>query len=219
MKIVPAILSEDFNEFLLRLKQAESFVDYVQIDLMDGFFVPSISFPADKLNIIQTSLSFEIHLMVQHPLAFMSQIDNPHIKKALFHFESDVKHIDFINQMKKRGITTGLAIKPETEIGEFRKIAQDVDTLMFLTVDPCCYGLPFKPEVLEKIEKAKHIFPGKTISADGGVSLENLKLFYDIGVDYVCVGSRIFLDDNPKENYTRFIEKLAEFGVRNKGNP
>ena len=140
----------------------------------------------------------------------MTRIDNPHLKKGVFHFESDVKHLDFINQLKQKGLDTGLAIKPETEIDSFRKIAEHIDTLMFLTVDPCCYGNPFKSMVLKKIEQARHIFQNKIIAADGGISPDNLKLFFDIGVDYVCIGSRIFLGGNPKENYNIFIKKLTE---------
>ncbi|OGW53549.1 MAG: hypothetical protein A2Y81_11510, partial [Nitrospirae bacterium RBG_13_43_8] len=170
MKIVPSILADNTDDFLMRLRQAESFSDYVQIDLMDGIFVSSRSFPEEAINDIMTSLSFEVHLMVKNPSEFMSRIDNPHLKKVLFHFESDVEHLIFINQMKQRGIATGIAIKPETEIKEFRAVGEKVDTLLFLTVDPCCYGRPFKPEVLEKIVKARQIFRDKTIAADGGVS-------------------------------------------------
>ncbi len=214
MKIVPAILAESFNDFILRLRQAESFAGYIQIDLMDGFFVPSNSFSAEKINSISTPLHFEIHLMVKHPLAFMSRISNPHLEKVIFHFESDVKHLDFINRIKENGIGAGMAINPETKISEFRDIARHVDTLLFLTVEPGQYGSPFKPEVVKKVAEARQFFSDKIISVDGGVSIENLRLFFDIGVDYVCVGSRIFLTGNPEENYKLFKKRLAELEVK-----
>jgi ribulose-phosphate 3-epimerase len=211
MKIIPAILAENLDDFIVRMRQAELFTDYVQIDLMDGVFVPtSQGFHENKLNDIETSLSFEIHLMVKHPFAYMGRIFNPHLRKVIFHFESDVKHLEFIDQMKKRGLDVGMAIKPETEIKEFNEMAQHVNSLIFLTVDPCCYGNPFRPEVIDKIRKTRNIFKDKIISADGGASLENLPLFLEAGVDSVCVGSRIFLGGNPKENYIMFIKKLAE---------
>lgn len=213
MKIVPAILAENYADFLMRLRQAESFTDYVQIDLMDGSFVPSLSFPAENLNGLRTSLSFEVHLMVKHPFAYMSKVFNQNLKKVIFHFESDVKHLDFIDQMKKRGFDVGMAIRPETEISEFEEIAEMSDTLLFLTVDPCCYGNPFKPEVIEKIRKTRHMFRNNNISADGGVSLDNLRLFVEAGLDYVCVGSRIFLKGNPEKNYELFLNKLRELEV------
>lgn len=213
MKIVPAILTEKFDEFVIRLKQAESFTDYVQIDLMDGAFVPSHSIPPDMLNSIRTPLSFEIHLMVKNPFAYMSSIFNPHLKKVIFHFESDVRHIDFIDRMKKRGLDIGMAVKPETEIEEFKDTALHVGSLLFLTVTPGFYGSSFRPEVMEKIRKARELFKGKILSADGGVSLKNLKLFLEAGLDYVCVGSRIFVTGKPEENYEMFVRKLNELEV------
>jgi ribulose-phosphate 3-epimerase len=214
MKIVPAVLAENADDFLLRLKQAESFVDYVQIDMMDGAFVPTNSFPPETINNVITSLSFEIHLMVKHPSAYIAPLHNPGLKKVLFHFESDVKHLDFIRQMRERGIEAGLAVKPETEIEKFRSIAEHVGTILFLTVDPGSYGSPFRPEVLNKIRQARKIFKDKMLSADGGVSPDNLQLFLDAGVDYVCVGSRIFLHGSPAENYRHFISKLNQLEVQ-----
>jgi len=215
MKIVPAILAESVQDFLLRLRQAESFSDYVQIDVMDGIFVPSQSFPAHEISGVNTSLYFEIHLMVKHPSAFASRINNPHLKKIIFHFESSVNHIKFVNQLQKRGIEAGLAVNPGTEISQIRKIAESVDTLLFLTVDPGAYGSPFRPEVLNKIREVRDMFKGKIIAADGGVSIENLRLFSDIGVDYVCVGSRIFLDADPAQSYRRFADTIAELEASN----
>lgn len=210
MKIIPAVLANTIDDFEVRIQQAEGFAEYIQIDLMDGIFVPSQSFTSEKINSLKTSLSFEIHLMVKHPAAYFSRIDTPHLKKVIFHVESEVKHREFIQTIHERGFKAGLAINPETEIETFRDMADDIDTLMFLTVDPCCYGNPFKPEVLKKISKTRQIFKEKVIGVDGGVSLNNLKSFFNIGVDYVCVGSRIFLTGNPEENYRLFTKRAAE---------
>jgi ribulose-phosphate 3-epimerase len=214
MNVVPAVLAENADDFLLRLKQAEAFADYVQIDMMDGVFVPTNSFAPERINSLVTPLSFEIHLMVKHPSAYVAPLHNPGLKKVLFHFESDVKHIDFIRQMRERGIEPGLAVRPETGIEKFRSTAEQVGTILFLTVDPGSYGSPFRSEVLDKIREARTIFKDKIIAADGGVSIDNLQLFLDAGVDYVCVGSRIFLHGSPAENYRQFISKLNKIEVQ-----
>ena len=216
MKVVPSILAERFDDFLLKLSQAESFADFVQIDIMDGLFVETVSFPLEKINPVVTSLNYEVHLMVKDPLSFMSRIAHPGLRKVIFHFEAENGHPDLIRRIRERGLAPGMAIKPETGLDEFRSIAEQVDTLLFLTVDPCCYGHPFKPEVLNKVAEARKLFPHKQIAVDGGVSLDNLKTFLDIGVDYACVGSRIFLNGDPAENYRRFLERLRELRKQNK---
>jgi ribulose-phosphate 3-epimerase len=213
MKIIPALLAENCDDFMVMLQKAESFTDYVQIDMMDGAFVPSVSFSPQKLNHIRTSLSLEVHLMVKNPSAYMSGIDNPAVRKVIFHFESEVKHGDFIDEMKKRGLAVGMAIKPETELKAFERIAEHIDALLFLTVSPGAYGSPFRQEVMDKIKEARKMFHDKELSADGGVSLENLKLFIQAGVDSVCIGSRIFLQGSPVKNYEKFAKKLKELEV------
>ena len=207
MKIVPAILADTLENCQRMLRQAESFTDYVQIDVMDGVFVPSKSFSPDQINLIITPLSFELHLMVKDPSAFMKKINHPRLKQVIFHFESHVSHLEFMREMKERGIETGLAINPGTSLVEFKAMAEHAENLLFLTVDPGYYGSPFREDVLEKIEETRRVFPNKFLEVDGGVSLDNLNRFVDLGVDAVCVGSRIFLKGSPEENYRRFVTK------------
>ena len=208
MEVVPAILAENYNDLILRVRQAEAFAQYVQIDCMDGLFVPTKSVEPEAISLLKTSLSFELHLMVQTPSFFMDEVQNQGLKKVLFHFEADVDHPAFMKALNERGIRAGLAISPETRTADFVEAASLADTLLFLTVSPGRYGSPFKPEVLEKVKDARYRFPGKLIAVDGGVSLDNLKSFVNLGVDYVCVGSRIFLDKDPSENYRRFVEEV-----------
>jgi ribulose-phosphate 3-epimerase len=210
MEIIPAVLAERENDFFYLIRQAETFTDYVQIDIMDGFFVPSRSFPVPALNRLKTTLAFEIHLMVKHPSAFMIQVDHPHLKKVFFHIESEVEPLDFISQMKNRGITPGLAINPETPIEGFHHLTDYVDTILFMTVDPGYYGSPFKPEVLDKIKETRSRFQNILIGADGGVSLDNLHVLIDAGIDFACMGSRIFQGDNPGENYREFLRRIED---------
>jgi ribulose-phosphate 3-epimerase len=210
MDIVPAILAHDTDTLMMRLRQAESFADCVQIDIMDGVFVPTVSFPVKELTRVKTSLFFEVHLMVQDPFSAFASLRNNNLKRVIFHHEAKVDHRKIIGMIQDQGMETGLAIKPETRIEDFSELVQYLDALLFLTVDPCCYGNPFKPEVLEKIPDARMLFPNTTIGVDGGVSLENLPSFFRLGVDYVSVGSRIFLEGNPGENYRHFVMKARE---------
>jgi ribulose-phosphate 3-epimerase len=211
MKIVPALLAEKQEIFLARLRQAETFSDYIQIDLMDGIFVPSKSFPVEDLKDAGCKVPFEVHLMLNNPWSFLEFSDLPNLKQVIFHFESKITdHIDFIHALRQKSLKAGLAIKPETELEKFQKTAEYVDTILFLTVDPGRYGSIFKPEVLKKIDRTRTLFPGKSIAVDGGVSLDNLNEFLKLGVDYVCVGSRIFMKGDPRENFRQFVKKVDE---------
>ena len=211
MKIVPALLSDKFDVFLSRLKQAELFADYIQIDIMDGAFVPTRSFPIEDLKSLQSKVPFELHLMVNNPRTYIEAVSDPNLRQVIFHFEAKVPdQLNLMQFLKQRSIKAGLAIKPDTNLEQFQKTAERADTILFLTVDPGRYGSPYKPEVLKKIAKTRNLFPGKQIAVDGGVSLNNLNDFLRIGVDYVCVGSRIFLKGEPKENYRQFVKKVDE---------
>ncbi len=210
MKIVPSILAENREDFLLRIGQAESFTDYVQIDLMDGLFVPTKSFPPGEINALETTLSFELHLMYKDPVSLMERIDNRRLKKVIYHIESGADHLSFISGMKRRGFEVGLAVKPETGIEKFKDVVEHIDTLLFMTVDPGRYGNNFRREVIGKAAESRRLFPAVSISVDGGISLDNLHFLIDAGVDYACVGSRIFLEGIPEKNYGLFLNRLHE---------
>ncbi|MDA8168974.1 MAG: hypothetical protein M0Z59_04655 [Nitrospiraceae bacterium] len=207
LMIVPALLADRIEVLLQRLRQAESFTGYVQIDMMDGSFVPEKSFQPQALNSIDMQLSFELHLMVEDPQSFLKRINNNGLKKVIFHYESKANIPELIDFIKERGLKAGLAVKPETPLADIRGAAELVDVLLFLTVDPGRYGSPFKPEVLKKVARARRIFPDKLIGVDGGISLDNLKDVIETGADYACIGSRIFLHGRPAGNYKAFTDK------------
>lgn len=215
MKIVPAILTESIDECVNLMRLSQSFTDYIQIDIMDGLFVPTRSFLPETLNGIPTTISFELHLMVKDPMSAVQGLTNRHIKKVIFHAETLNNYQPIIDQIRNMGISPGIAVKPKTELNSFIGSASMLDTILFLTVDPGNYGSPFKPEVLDKISLARKLLPAAEIGVDGAVSLNNLKSFVDIGVDYTCVGSRIFRSEYPKASYLQFIQKLKEIEVLN----
>jgi ribulose-phosphate 3-epimerase len=208
VKIVPSILADNTNDFLSLIRQAESFASYVQIDLMDGLFVPTKSIPLSSINSLETSLHFEVHLMFHNPLAAITTIDHPGLRKVIFHIESDGDHQEVVRGLRKRGIGVGVAINPGTAIDGIAELAADADTLLFMTVDPGRYGSPFITAVIDRVKKVRKPFIDKIIAVDGGVSADNLRLFADAGVDYACVGSRIFLGGNPADNYRGFMQRL-----------
>lgn len=210
MKIVPAILSRDLDECLKLARLAASFTNYVQIDIMDGLFVPTRSFPPESLNGTPMPIEFELHLMVADPLTAVRRLSNSAIKKVIFHIETSNDHSLIIEEIRNKGISPGIAVKPETGLDSITESATLSDTILFMAVDPGDYGSPFRPEVLDKMSRARKLFSAAEIGIDGGVSFDNPALFANRGVDYVCVGSRIFRSESPGSSYLQFTQRLGE---------
>lgn len=206
IRIVPAVLAETWEDFAVRIRQAEVFADYVQVDMMDGAFVPSRSFAPEMLARLETRLSFEAHLMVADPIDWLGRMHNPGLKKVIFHIESAADPLDAIAHITQGGMEAGIAFRPETQLEDYAEIAAEAGSLLFLTVDPGRYGSPFHPEVFDKVRAARRMFPAKEISVDGGVSPENLADIWRAGADAAAVGSRIFLKGDPAANYMLFTE-------------
>ncbi|MGE4357900.1 MAG: ribulose-phosphate 3-epimerase, partial [Candidatus Omnitrophota bacterium] len=151
MKIVPAILTDDPKDLEIKVRQAESFCDIAQIDIMDGKFVPSKSITAGDLSKIKTGLFLEAHLMVDYPLREIYSFKKAGVKRIIFHFESKNTPQEVIKEIHKEGVEAGLAINPETEIGEIEDLLDRIEILLIMAVNPGFYGSRFIPQVLKKI--------------------------------------------------------------------
>ncbi len=208
MKVVPAILTEKFDDFQNMVNIARGFTDYVQVDLMDGVFVPSKSISLEVLKGWERPLDIEAHLMVKDPNECLEILKSIGTQKVIFHFEADPDPGKVISNVKGMGMEVGLAVNPGTTIPEFEFLVPRVDSLLFLSVNPGFYGSPFIPEVLDEIRRFRTRFPSAVIGLDGGISLDNIREVKESGVDYACVGSRILLQPDPKESYEAFLRSI-----------
>ncbi|MBU1366657.1 MAG: ribulose-phosphate 3-epimerase [Candidatus Omnitrophica bacterium] len=204
--IVPAILTDNRGELIKMLKTCAEFADYVQIDIMDGEFVPSKSVTLADLEGLKTPLKSEAHLMVRDPLPWLPIFKKIGSERVIFHFEIEQDFLKIIEKIRKEEFEVGIAVNPSTEIDDFKFLIDKIDTILFLSVNPGFYGAPFIPGVLEKIKRFKKIYPHKLTGVDGGVKLDNLKEVKMSGVDYICVGSAILKNKNPNQAYSNFKE-------------
>lgn len=207
-RVVPAILTDDFQSLKKMLEQAEKFSDYVQIDIMDGSFVPSKSITVVDLTNLSIKIKWEAHLMVTKPLNQLDSFKKAGASRVIFHYECSDSPIEVISQARKIGIEIGLAINPVTNENAFSPLIDKVDSLLFLTVNPGFYGSPFLPEVLTKIAETRQENADIEIGADGGITENNILKVALAGVDSICVGSRIMLQPDPKLAYQRLISIL-----------
>lgn len=215
-QVVPAILTEDPKALEAMVRQAEGFTTYVQFDIMDGRFVPSRSITCNHLTALTMKLSWEAHLMVDSPADYLEDFQKAGAQKIIFHYEATPSPRKVISQARRLGLKVGLAVNPETPVSAIHSLVSEVDSVLFLTVDPGFYGSRFIPEVLDKVVELRNTEPDVKIGIDGGIKEGNITHCARIGVDVIYVGSAIFLQPQPGKSF-RHLVALAEEGSRQRG--
>lgn len=208
MRVVPAILANDLPAFTSLVRSAEGFADYVQIDMMDGQFVPSSSINAAELATVKTTLHSEAHLMVKNPEDWLEACAMFGCEEILFHFEAVSDPAATIRLLRETDFRVGLAVNPETTVADILGIVDKVDSVMFMAVNPGFYGAPFIPEVMDNIRELRRLKRAMDIGVDGGIKLANAVLAGEAGADFVCVGSAIFKESDPGQAYCQFKQRL-----------
>ncbi len=209
MKIVPAVLTDKPEELRRMISQAETFCGLVQIDIMDGRFVPSKSISAEDLMKVKTNLKLEAHLMVEEPSKYLEAFSKAGVKRIVFHYESKENPFEVIAKIRALGLEAGVAINPETPIVDVENFFKDIDILLFLSVNPGFYGSKFLPEVCEKAKSLIGRKDKPIIAMDGGIKADNILLIRDSGVDIACVGSGIYGNGDAKQNYQSLLDRLS----------
>jgi ribulose-phosphate 3-epimerase len=176
---------------------------------MDGRFVPSRSIACEHIASLTTKLSWEAHLMVLHPEAYLEDFRRAGAEKIVFHYEATPSPREVIALVKNLGMRVGLAVNPETTVAAITPLVTEVDSVLFLSVNPGFYGSKFIPEVLDKIAEFRQAQPALETGIDGGVKENNIVPIARSGVDVIYVGSAIFLQPDPAESYRRLLA-LAE---------
>ncbi len=208
-RVVPAILTDDPKLLATMVRQAETFTDYVQFDIMDGKFVPSRSITWEHLRRLSMKLSWEVHLMVQHPEDYFEGFRQAGAQKIVFHFETTGSPRDTISRVRSFSIKVGLAINPETPAAAVLPLTTELDSILLLSVHPGFYGAKFLPEVLEKVAELRRSCPDLEIGVDGGIKESNIAQVAQVGIDVIYVGSAIFLQTNPAQSFRR-LQQLAQ---------
>lgn len=210
VRLIPAILTDDPRVLEKLFKQAETFTDYVQIDIMDGKFVPSWSVSCGYIAGLKPKIrvKWEAHLMVLHPEDCLEDFQKAGARKIVFHYEATDTPEKIIGEIKKLGMKAGLAINPETPIAAIKPLIDKLDSVLFLSVRPGFYGAKFIPGVLDKIAEFRRLYPQMESGIDGGVKESNISQIARSGVDAIYVGSAIFLQPDPAESYRR-LQMLA----------
>ena len=210
VRVVPALLADDPAALAQMVQVANGFADFVQVDIMDGRFVPSKSIAASHLAEVDIHFGWEAHLMVADPLNYVEQFKDVGASRIVFHVESDDDPNDVVALARSLGIGVGVALNPETPVSAAADVFPNVESALVMSVYPGYYGAAFVPEVLNKVPELRQRFPHLHLSIDGGIKGDNLLEVARLGFDSVCVGSAIFQAEDPAAAYRRLSDIASQ---------
>ena len=201
MLITASILSADLSHLQDEVDSVST-ADWIQIDVMDGHFVPNLSFGAPVVRCIKTPLPLDIHLMVTNPADRLEEFFTLKPKNITFHAEAVTetsKRKALVDRIHAQGIMAGIAINPHTPLDAIDDIVQEIDLLLVMSVHPGFSGQSFITDVLPKVREARMKHPSLMIQMDGGISLETASLCREAGANNLVAASAIFHASNRSE--------------------
>lgn len=208
----PSILAADFSNLREEIKKVEK-ADFLHLDIMDGRFVPNISFGPGLIKALRpySPLKFDTHLMIVEPEKYIATFAEAGSDLITIHAEA-VTHLDrVVSQIKDKGCKAGVALNPATPLNVLEYVLDKIDYVLLMTVNPGYGGQSFIPLMFQKIVELKEIIQENdldiNIEIDGGVNLDNINELSNAGVDIFVAGSAIFKADNPADTLAKMREK------------
>ena len=204
--VSPSLLSADFLNLQRDVEMLNnSEADWLHLDVMDGVFVPNISFGFPIMNLLQdiTNKPLDVHLMIVQPEKFVDEVAAMGAYMMNVHYEACTHLHRMVQAIKAKGMKAGVTLNPHTPVALLDDIIEELDMVLLMSVNPGFGGQKFINNTLSKVDNLKNLIIQKNIETliqvDGGVDLETGKLLVDAGADVLVAGSFVFSSENPKE--------------------
>lgn len=220
IKLSPSLLAADFGAFRDSAEALiEARVEYLHFDIMDGHFVPNLSFGAELVQALRpmTQIPFDTHLMIENPDRFIPGFAKAGASMLTVHPEVCYHLHRVIHQIKEEGAKTGVALNPATPIESIEWVLGDLDRVLVMTVNPGFGGQKFLPEVLSKIEALRKVEKERglnfEIAVDGGIGPETAPQVIQAGADVLIAGTAVFQHAGGPKAGVEELRKVAEQAV------
>ena len=221
LKFAPSILTADLSRLKEAIEEAEAAgVDWIHLDVMDGVFVPNLTFGPILVEAVRrvTSLPLDVHLMIVNPERYLEDFARAGADVITVHFEATPHAHRAVQRVKELGKKAGLAVNPATPLSAFEALLPELDLALLMSVNPGFGGQKYIPQSTERLRRLKAmrdaLNPACLIEVDGGVNRATVAEVYRAGADVAVAGSALFNDKPVKENLKELKEVLYALGDR-----